>query len=404
MADTFFGGSSQDVLDNGSGDSGIGDLVTQIGGALLSGAKYLNASDNIKDQKAYINSGLAESAKRLNQGYDTRQLNTEMGLDELTRLLTQGLKESTNLYRNAAYDYGQGSDKAVDKYAASLLPQLNQYAQGISGASDLYGAQLDDTAGQVAGTLQEGADDFEQQLAGYTGAGDEALGVLRGILASNPNELTPEQRYLVQDYLREAQANLAASGLRGAGRAGVAAINDGLGRTRAQLFKQNQDRRDAAAIALNNQGYSANTNIANTLNNLKRSISDLQYKTGTTKAGNAFDVNSAVAKAAYGLGQDVGTKRYNVAQNNAQTIYNTDKGIGDTTNQFYTNLGNIASERYTKRGDTAVTKANVDASTGQSLANNNAAASNLLSGIDQNALNQLSTYLNQQKSATAKGL
>lgn len=406
--DTLFGGSSTDTLGSGSPGSdtlgGLADLVQSIAPAVIGGFQYFDQKDSLKDQQAALNSSYANAASRLNTGYDQRQAISEQGADELIRLLTAGLKDTTNLYRNSAYDYAQSADKNVDKYAAYLDPILRQLTGGLSASSDLYGAQLGQTEQQTADRLQEGSDLFEQKLAPYTQAGDEALGLLRGIVGSDPNQLTDDQKYLLKDYIRDIQANLAASGLRGAGASGVAAFNEGLGRTRAELFKQNQARRDAAISALNNQGYSATTNVANNLNALKKSIADLRYKTGSTQAGNAFNVNSAIANAAYAQGKDVGGKKYDTLQRGAEAIYNTDRGIGQLTDKYYADVGNVTGDRYSNRGDTVMGKAQVDASTGLNTGRVNASTEALETGLNTNALDKLGTILTQKNSAAAKGL
>lgn len=412
MADTLFGGTSNNTIGSGNpgadnlsfSTSGLADLVQSIAPAVIGGFQYFNQKDSIKDQQSALTGSYANAAGRLNEGYDQRQAISEQGADELIRLLTGGLKDTTNLYRNAAYDYGQSADKNVDEYAAYLDPILRQLTGGLSTSSDLYGAQLGQTEEQTAEELQQGSDLYGQKLAPYTEAGDEALGILRGIIGSDPNQLTDEQKYLIKDYIRDMQNNLAYSGLRGAGAAGVAAFNEGLGRTKAQLFQQNQARRDAATQALNAQGFNATNSVANNLNALKKSIADLRYKTGTTQAGNAFNVNSAIANAAYAQGKDVGSKKYDTSQRGTEAIYNTDKGIGQLTDKYYADVGNVTGDRYSNRGDTAMGKAQVDASTGLNTGRVNATTDALLTGLNTNALDKLGTILTQKNSAAAKGL
>ena len=64
--------------------------------------------------------------------------------------------------------------------------------------------------------------------------------------------LTPAQQIALEDQTRDDNATLAASGLRGAGRAGVAAVMDSRRRFTADALDDNRSRSDAALSALAN--------------------------------------------------------------------------------------------------------------------------------------------------------
>lgn len=406
MVDLSGVGSIFSGLSGGGSSSGggIADLISDLAPAVISGVNYLQAKDSIRDQGGTINAGYQASADRLNRGYDEALGYTEQGIDELLKQLTAGLDQTSGMYRTAGFDYEGDSRQNVDKFAKYIQPVLSQLTQGLSGADDLYGLQLEDATGKAINTLTQGGDQYEAQYAPYQKGGEDALGYFMNILGLDPNQLTAEQQITFNDTTRDLLQNLAASGLRGAGRAGVAAVGDAQGRLRANLTAQNLARRDDAARLLADKGYNATGQVANNLNNLKKGIADLQYKTGTTKAGNTFDINSAIAKTAYDVGQDVGSKMYGSDQDITKTTYDINKGIGDQTGQYYKDIGNLTGDRYGARADTALGKARVDSSVGLNQAKTNAATDQASSVLNTNALDQLGTILAQRKSATAKGL
>lgn len=90
-----------------------------------------------------------------------------------------------------------------------------------------------------------------------------AMDYLRTLVAMDPSQLTPSQRRGMEDYQRGAQARLAASGLRGAGRAGVASINEGAAGYLARAYDDNQRRADSAARALASDYGEADTAMSN---------------------------------------------------------------------------------------------------------------------------------------------
>lgn len=113
------------------------------------------------------------------------------------------------------------------------------------------------TAAQVQAN-QDAQRRFDAQQA----AGAEAQQRLRQVQSLDPNMLTPTQRTRLDDATRDANARLAASGLRGAGRAQAAVIQDTQGRLRGSFFDENQRRADAATSTLAAQGVNATNNLA----------------------------------------------------------------------------------------------------------------------------------------------
>ncbi len=94
-------------------------------------------------------------------------------------------------------------------------------------------------------------------------AGDSADLNLQGTMGLDPNSLTPSQEIGLQDTIRTGQQNLAAGGLRGAGRAGQAVLNDAVMRYKAGAVDTNQNRIDSATNTLAARGSSARAGAAN---------------------------------------------------------------------------------------------------------------------------------------------
>lgn len=86
---------------------------------------------------------------------------------------------------------------------------------------------------------------------------------LRDIVV-NPQGLTPEQQRGLEDARREANATLAASGLRGSGRAVTAALKDIDENFRARAIESNIGRADRAASQLSGEGFRAGEQAINT--------------------------------------------------------------------------------------------------------------------------------------------
>lgn len=82
-------------------------------------------------------------------------------------------------------------------------------------------------------------------------------------MTSRPELLNPSQQIALEDLSRDVAANLAHSGMRGAGRGGQAVLADTQRRARAGFYDQNQQRADLASRDLAAQGESAATNAAN---------------------------------------------------------------------------------------------------------------------------------------------
>lgn len=94
-------------------------------------------------------------------------------------------------------------------------------------------------------------------------AGDAADLNLQGTMGQDPNRLTPSQQIGLEDTIRIGQQNLAAGGLRGAGRPGQSVLDDSVRRFKAGAVDTNQQRADAATSTLASRGSTARSGAAN---------------------------------------------------------------------------------------------------------------------------------------------
>jgi hypothetical protein len=125
-------------------------------------------------------------------------------------------------------------------------------------------------------------------------------------MTSRPELLTPSQKIAMDDLTRDGVARLAASGMRGAGRGGLAVLADAQGRQRARFYDTNQGRADNAAGVLHNAGQQARANASRIESATGANLANIH--TGTAGA-NAAGITSAAAQAGGALqqaGQDQG--------------------------------------------------------------------------------------------------
>lgn len=130
-------------------------------------------------------------------------------------------------------------------------------------------------------------------------ASEPAMAYLRQVMAQDPSTLSPQQQRQFDDFMRGSNARLAASGLRGAGRAGVAAVNEGAAQYRANAFGQNQQRSDSAARTLASDFQSVDNNLAGLDRDTARATGDAAMR------GGMYGANAGVANAGQ-LGSAIG--------------------------------------------------------------------------------------------------
>lgn len=344
-----FAETMQQIADKFSANPKLFDVIGDVG-ANISGIMLGNdAAGQVQD----ANYDIADIYKR---AYDEQLAELLSGADQQGDIFREDLNSSGQLLRGAADQYGEDVRGAYTKYADFMYPEFEKYATNMADSSNMY------------------SDQYEP----YIETGQQALQRLEQIAQQDPNKLTPAQRLQMKDLQRQFVGNLASSGLRGAGRAGVAATNDAIARQAARSFDANQARSDAATTKLNEMGFSSTGKVADNRYATGKNISD----TGFNLAGNVG------SKIASGEGQ--------VAAAN----YATNKGIADRTSDYYKNVAGLTGTTANLKGNNAVNKANATAgAVGANAAVGGAqtASNNNMFGTIASAVNQgLKTILSKQ--------
>jgi hypothetical protein len=144
----------------------------------------------------------------------------------------------------------------------------------VTAGAEIYGAYSQvqaqqDAAKQVqagfdarTASIEAGNRAAQERLGGITAGAQPATDYLRRIIAQDPYAMTPGQTTGLEDTLRAARNRVASGGLRGAGRAGAAVVNEASRRFTDAATSQNIARGDAAASQLSGQGYGATSQAA----------------------------------------------------------------------------------------------------------------------------------------------
>ena len=390
--------------------TGFFDVVNNVV-SLVSAAKPLinlaapylanrEVTDDTADAAQRFSDAQMQSANLLKGGLDSQLSELEGGILRVQDLMGTGYNSVRDQLGAASDQYGDDLSGAVDDYANYLSPQVDEYGNRVMDLAEQFGENTYQTEAEANQLLERGVDEYGNTLQPYTDAGNEALALLRQQAALDPSKMTPSQQRAMEQFTRQAVANQAASGLRGAGRAGLAALNEGQGGLRAQFYDQNQARAQAAISALNQQGYGATSKVAEAEKNLGTQQADLRFKTGTNAANKLFDTGANVADTVYKAAGDVANKGFTASGAAAQNRFNTGTNMANASSQYYANLADLASQHSSLRGNTAYEKSLADAS-----AVTAAAPVNLRTDYDAakswgQTIGNLSSVLNQEKKAS----
>lgn len=119
-------------------------------------------------------------------------------------------------------------------------------------------------------------------------------------MTSRPELLNDSQKIGLEDLTRDVTANLATSGMRGAGRGGQAVLADAQRRFRAGAFDQNQQRADLASRDLAAEGERARANAANIETGTSGAIAADTLNSGAAIGGGYADMGATNAGAILG--------------------------------------------------------------------------------------------------------
>jgi hypothetical protein len=187
------------------------------------------------------------------------------------------------------------------------------YDNAATIAQQTSAAQLEELKRAKAaglGHLDTGAADYEATVA--------PLLAERPVLMPTYRGLTAQQQLGQQDLLRTGQAQLASSGLRGAGRAGVGTVLDSMGRYNAAA----RGATDAASLA-------AKAGARNSADAARTGLATIKANTGTAKANTELGVGSQNSAILGNSGQAQGNLATQSGNTAATMIGQTGQLVGN---------------------------------------------------------------------------
>lgn len=320
--------------------------------------------------------------------------------------MANGLKDYAATTRQGASNYGQDLMTTANATTGKLEGGVSQYGEDLAAVAKGLGMSVED----LVGKLDESSKTAAGHLTGLEAAGNDALGQLKQIAGADPSKLTLSQQRQLDELKRTATSRLAASGLRGAGRAGVATLNDADASFRAKAEDENRARTDRAVSQLFTTGAGASSNLAglaertgNTGFNAGINVSNKIADLGTGAAGANFDISKAIAALMQGSGEkiasnnlttqnDIGAKNLATTADTANKQYTTDQNVVGQTGDFYDRLASLIGGEGTARKTAATGTASaqaaarqgtsvIDANAGLANANLYGGAGGALAGI-----------------------
>lgn len=340
----------------------IGQIITDVAPSVIDLAGTLLTNESNSESASNYNSGLKDVADILRTGYDEQLGTVTEGAKALEDLLIKGWYDTSNQVEDAGQQYGKDVRGAYTGYGDQLFPAQQNYAEGLTSSDVQYMLDMGMTEDQIGQLLMTGSEGFRNTLSPYMQTGGEALSYMNSVMQGDPSQLNPYQAKVMDDYKRDIIANLASTGLRSAGRAGVAAYNKGVGDLAADFYQQNQNRSDDMARSLNSQGYGAATNTAQNIQGLYDSLGDLRFKIGTDTAANKLKTGQEIAKSGFDVSKDVASKYLQGEGNVASNTYNTNMALAEMLGKLYQGKGDLTGSVYNTKANTGLQKAVASAS------------------------------------------
>jgi hypothetical protein len=255
----------------------------------------------------------------------------------------QALDEASALLRDGAMSFDEALGQVSQKYGIDMAEIGQAYAKGMGDVGAAYKGDVERLATGIEGTMSGLAGDVEgaygragEKFQPLADAGAEAMGLLRQTAGGDASKLTPSQQRTLDKVRRSSINNLAATGMRGAGRAGIAAVNDAEAGYRADAEDQNQRRIDQAINSLFGAGSSATGNIANLITGGASAGAGLRERGATTglnlrEKGSSLVANldaQTVAKL-QAMGVDVAQLEASLSKAGADANLATERDIAD---------------------------------------------------------------------------
>ena len=347
----------------------ISDFLNQYGGQIVSTGlnALLTSNSAAQGNAALTNLGAVntDAMKAMIEGYGGQLKAREDLMPKLDQAIgVYGTDRTTGVANYSDANTGMGN-----QYSTSLDTARDSAVDSYTTGGTAYNTGVGGGLNTSADTIKAGYAGLEESLNPYIDGGEAGLNYLNQQMGIDPSSLTPSQQRAMDKYIRDANARLSSSGLRGAGRAGVAAVNEGVADLGATFYDQNLARQGAAASALNSMGYGASGAVATGRKNMGETIGTLEYGTAEKQAENARSYANKVGDLTLNTAKDTATTKLNLGQKAADQTLNaaTDvareklltKSSAETalSNARSDTAGNIANAR----AKALVTGGNIDA-------------------------------------------
>jgi len=333
---------------------GLWDVVTDLAPSVIDAGLNIWGTEsannaNKKASKKYQKS-LNEAAGLLTAG-ETEALEYMLGGNEDMRRIYEAQRAA-----------GKSDREALGiAYAQALTGAADIYGDALTEAGDAYSQRLRDTLAETLGEIDYGTWDsidalnrglagLEDAYAPYLEGGEDAVAYLSQVMGRDASQLTPAQQRMMADQKDAMRANLAASGLRGAGRAGVASFNEGEAALRANLYDQNQRQIDQAVQALGQYGFGATGNVASARGDFAARKAGVLGDAANTRAGLIGDAGRQIADVGLNIGNTVGEARKSAMDRGHQTIASLREGNAQRDDMYAAIRAALAGSDASLRG------------------------------------------------------
>lgn len=355
-------------------------LISSLG---TLGGNYLNNRQIEQDTNSY-NRQLQESANTVSQAYDDQLGQREQGYDVLRGYAGGRLNDVSAINNQAVQDYSRNLTDNVGDYSVRVMPAYNRYADTIEKGVDQYGNAMYGVGSNVEGVLTGAESQVNQMYDPYVSSGLEAQQMAVQLMGLDPSQLTPSQQIIRERLIRDSNANMMASGLRGAGRAGLAAQNEAIATQDAQFHDENQRRKDAAMSSLMNTGFNATGQVASNVGNTARQVGNMRLGIGEDVAKTGLRSTENIAQGRQQQEETIADRYFGAGQDSAKTKLQGQETNMNLASDYYKNLSDIEGGRFSDRGSAAFGKGITQASTKvQTAANTNSANAAQRSGTNQ---------------------
>lgn len=211
---------------------------------------------------------------------------------------------------------GNNAAQDANRDAANRITQDNAAAR----------AELNAAKQRGIGYIDQGVGDYASTIA--------PLMAERPILLPTYRGLTTQQQLGRQDLVRTGQAALAASGLRGAGRAGIGTLVDSIGRYDAGARDATDAANRAARMQARTSADAARTGLATVKANAGTAKANTEIGVGSQNAANLSNTGQSLGNLSVASGQDAGTLATSLAKLAGNTLQSyAGQTVGNSPNQ-----------------------------------------------------------------------